>query len=232
MKVVPRPPLAIGGRPDCAGRTRWLESACGGFTCSERDWTDWTLSSAACYKELHLIRRVRRLDVGGRFVEPSEVRRLCLEFLLLPRSSEPQMVNMAKCARAMLAMAVLANVVDVTSLGPNNETSTCSTAAVHERYPVRDALERRVLDLEQDRQHKAWWRAAYHRHSHLGSGWEFQHKGAKLLRLLANHTAMCGALGYTCAVYNPWEPRRCFSHHPLVKEGKESFARGHVLKVL
>ncbi|CAE7034343.1 unnamed protein product [Symbiodinium natans] len=136
------------------------------------------------------------------------------------------MVNMAKCARAMLAMAVLANVVDVTSLGPNNETSTCSTAAVHERYPVRDALERRVLDLEQDRQHKAWWRAAYHRHSHLGSGWEFQHKGAKLLRLLANHTAMCGALGYTCAVYNPWEPRRCFSHHPLVKAWSPSCGGG------
>eukprot|EP00439_Symbiodinium_sp_Y106_P007642 s2623_g1.t1 len=118
-------------------------------------------------------------------------------------------------------MAVLYDVV-------SNEldNSTCSALSVHKQFPILDSFEHRVAELQQDRQHKTWWRTAYGKHTQLGSGWEFQRKGTKLLRLVANHTARCKELGHTCAVYNAWEPEECFPHDDLVKSWSPSCQEG------
>ncbi|CAE7690944.1 unnamed protein product [Symbiodinium sp. CCMP2456] len=193
-------------------RSPWLDAVCD-MDLLEDCLTD---SPSLCHKAARLIRRVHNLDGGHHFVEPSEVRNLCLDFLAFQEGPARPGQHITRCSRAMLAMAVLYDVVS------DELNSTCSTASVHKQFPILDSFEQRVAELKQDRQHKTWWKAAYSKHTQLGSGGEFQRKGAKLLRLLANHTARCKALGHKCAVYNAWEPEECFSHDDLVQSWSPS----------
>ncbi|CAE6937867.1 unnamed protein product [Symbiodinium sp. KB8] len=198
----------------CAGEPQlspWLDTDCDHEDCL----TDFP---SLCRKAARLIRRVHDVDGGGHhFVEPSEVWNLCLEFLGLQEGPARPGQHIVRCSRAMLAMAVLYDVVS-----DELDNSTCSTASVHKQFPILDSFEQRIAELRQDRQHKIWWKTAYSKHTQLGSGREFQRKGAKLLRLLANHTERCRVLGHACAVYNAWEPETCFPHDDLVQSWSPS----------
>ena len=207
--------VAQAGDP---GHSPWLNAV------RDKDLLDDCLTDSRSlrHEAAHLIRRVHILDGGCHyFVEPNEVRNLCLEFLKLWEGPTQPEQHIVRCSRAMLAMAVLYDVV-------SNEldNSTCSALSVHKQFPILDSFEHRVAELQQDRQHKTWWRTAYGKHTQLGSGWEFQRKGTKLLRLVANHTARCKELGHTCAVYNAWEPEECFPHDDLVKSWSPSCQEG------
>ena len=175
-------------------------------------------SLTLCYRASRLAQRLHQLDTypngspdlirlerSLRFAEPDDVRQLCLEFARFPKSPDVVEKRLAKCSRAMLQMALVSNV----ALHPSSFTDdyTCSRGSLMARYPtslVDDEL--RYSRLAKER----WFFPHYIRYISMVSKW-------KLFAMLRNHTAKCGRLGYRCAVFNPWEPNRCFSHHPLIE---------------
>ena len=141
---------------------------------------------------------------GLKFAEPTDVHQLCLDFLRFPKGSIFMEQHLTRCSRAMLNMAVMADVaLHQGQLGSNK---TCSEVSLKARYPMKPEDEQFYKDLAM---HRFW--PSYLRWYHLMvSRW-------KVFAMLANHTAICTGLGYQCAAFNPWEPERCFAHHELIR---------------
>ncbi|CAE7356768.1 yoxD [Symbiodinium sp. CCMP2592] len=226
------PALGRGQHSKCIAHTAWFDTICHSrFNCfdTQEERRDClagnSRSESPCCTALHLIQRLHRLDTGAMwFVEPQEVQSLCSDFVRLPTGSLVLEEQMTMCSRAVLALAEFAYETH-DGEGTNLQTNeSCSTVSVHARYPLL-AEEDQVLSEQHQKQRVQWFDRAYRIHTHLGSGWSYQLNGRKLLMSLANHTAACDELEQGCALFNPWEPKRCFAHHPLVKSWSPSCSR-------
>lgn len=163
----------------------------------------WSFLSFEATDELGVPEVERNL----KFPEPSAVRELCLDFLRLPRGSAKLERSLSKCSRVMLMLATLADVVGAVELKSNG---SCSEERTKARYPMTLEDEERYDGLIDTR-----FLPAQARYVVLISKW-------KLFAMLSNHTQMCTKHGFRCAAFNPWEPRRCFEHHELVRRWSPS----------
>ena len=212
--------------------TAWFDSICDSrFNCfdTQEERRDClagnSRSESPCCTALHLIQRLHRLDTGAMwFVEPQEVQSLCSDFVRLPTGPLVLEEQMTMCSRALLALAEFAYETHDGEGTNGKSNESCSTVSVHARYPLL-AEEDKVLSEQHQKQRMQWFDRAYRIHTHLGSGWSYQLNGRKLLMSLANHTAACDELEQGCALFNPWEPKRCFAHHPVVKSWSPSCSK-------
>ncbi|CAE7188316.1 unnamed protein product [Symbiodinium microadriaticum] len=218
------PALGRGQHSKCLARTAWFDTICDSrFNCfdTQEERRDClagnSRSGSPCCTALHLIQRLHSLDTGAMwFVEPQQVQSLCSDFVRLPTGSLLLEEQMTVCSRAVLALAEFAYETHTGNATHETRNESCSTVSVHARYPLL-AEEDKVLSEQLQKQRLQWWDRAYRIHTHLGSSWSYQLNGRKLLMSLANHTAACDKLEQGCALFNPWEPQRCFPHHPLIR---------------
>ena len=174
-----------------------------------------------CCRASRLILRLHQLDMLNSFTEPSDVRHLCRQFLHMPKGTHEVEDQLTHCSRAMLAMSVFSNVALRT--GQHGENETCSESSIQARYPAprfETGFNKALIDDNMFR-----WQSAYFHRLPAGKAAQYRLMVAQLFQSMRNHTNMCLTLGHMCAVYNHWEPHRCFVHHPLVQAWSPSCMR-------
>lgn len=134
------------------------------------------------------------------FPEPAAVHQLCLEFVHFPSTSKLLEDRLRGCSRALRA---LSHIVDV--LEPKGN-KTCSEDALRSRYQMDAKIEAHYSVLLGTR----FW-PPFQKYYQLISRW-------RVFAMLSNHSKHCRGLGYSCSLFNPWEPDRCFKHHELVEQ--------------
>ena len=150
--------------------------------------------------------------------EPSDVRDLCMQFFQMPKGPVEVEYQLSRCSVAMLAMAMFSNVALYHEKSNKNET--CAAASLTARYPVDGTHPAIHPGLEAILfENLNWrWRSLFPLQSPPARDKRLHRLlGGRLLKSLRNHTELCTRQGHTCAVYSPWEPKRCFAHHPLIK---------------
>ncbi|CAE7715429.1 unnamed protein product [Symbiodinium sp. CCMP2592] len=201
---------ALGKLPSAAGGlvTYSCDPWWSCFTSSEEEEDCFKgRSESSCCKASQLIGRMMDVDMeGDKFVDPAHMRDVCLQLLEFPRASDKVEAHLTKCSRGFIGNAMLSGVV--LSLAEPGNNRTCSKAWMRARYPMDPAREKSDYDFGWFRLEP--WHSTYFHH--------FQAPVASMLESLAEHTVICRGLGHVCSAFNPWEPKVCFDHHPVVQQ--------------